>query len=158
MTGTGPVGDLRGHMDDSAGRGLDHFIAKHNLYATLEASELFRIRQDLAKGTIKFSFRGGPIERRRWIKHKIWPKVPARSLVRWFYMYILQFGFLDGRAGFHLCKLLADYEHQITLKLAEMEKRGTSEVSVQNAAKIAETYPPASARIFQTPAPDLVRS
>lgn len=150
----GHVGYLRGHMEHHDRRGLDHFIAKHNLYSTLEASELFRIRQDLAKGTIKFSFRGGPIERRRWIKHKIWPKVPARSLVRWFYMYVLQAGFLDGRAGFHLCKLLADYEHQITLKLAEMSKRGSAEVSVQAAARIAETYSPSSMRFCELPAPD----
>ena len=145
----GPVGYLRGHMEHHDRRGLDHFIAKHNLYSTLEASELFRIRQDLAKGTIQFSFRGGPIERRRWIKHKVWPRVPARSLVRWFYMYVLQAGFLDGRAGFHLCKLLADYEHQITLKLAEMKKSGSAVVSVRTAAQIAETYPPMT-RVYPT--------
>jgi acetyltransferase-like isoleucine patch superfamily enzyme/glycosyltransferase involved in cell wall biosynthesis len=155
----GPTGYLDGHMEHHDRRGLDHFIAKHNLYSSLEAAELFRIQQDLASGTIKFRFWGGPIERRRWIKHKVWPKVPARSFARWFYMYVLQLGFLDGRAGFHLCKLLADYEHQITLKLAEMRKAGGVTRSVQAVAQIADTYPapkhlaPASEPDNGTPAP-----
>jgi hypothetical protein len=41
-------------------------------------------------------------------------------------MYILQAGFFDGRAGFHLCILLAQYEHQITLKLDELRKANRS--------------------------------
>lgn len=137
----GPVGYLAGHMEHHDRRGLDHFIAKHNLYSTLEASELFRIEKDVAKGTMKFRFWGSPIERRRWIKHRIWPKIPMRSFVRWFYMFVLQLGFMDRRAGFHLCKLLADYEHQISLKLSEMRRKRSAEVSAQQVAKIADTYP-----------------
>src|SRR5215204_1196887 len=112
----------KGEMEHHDRRGLEHFIAKHNQYSTLEAQEIYRIQQSLDQGMIKFGFWDGPIERRRWVKHRIWPRVPARSLVRWFYMYILQAGFFDGRAGFHLCILLAQYEHQITLKLDELRK------------------------------------
>jgi hypothetical protein len=109
-------------MEHHDRRGLEHFIAKHNQYSTLEAQEIFRIQQSVAKGMIKFGIWDGPIERRRWVKHRIWPRVPARAFLRWFYMYILQLGFLDGRAGFHLCILLAQYEHQITLKLEELRR------------------------------------
>lgn len=116
----GKAGYLRGLMEHNDRRGLGHFIAKHNQYSSLEAKEIFKLQQDVAKGLIHYGFWDGPIGRRRWIKHRVWPRVPARSFVRWFYMYILKLGFLDGRAGFHLCLLLSIYEHQITLKLNEL--------------------------------------
>ncbi|HEX2970863.1 MAG TPA: glycosyltransferase, partial [Tepidisphaeraceae bacterium] len=120
MICTGQIGYLKGAMQHIDRRGLEHFIAKHNHYSTLEAREIFRIQKAMTGGTMRFSFWAGPIERRRWIKHKIWPRVPFRSLARFIYMYLLRFGFLDGRAGFHLCIILAVYEHQITVKLDEL--------------------------------------
>ena len=89
-------------------------------YSTLEAQEIYRIQQSLAQGTIKFGFWDGPIERRRWVKHRIWPRVPARSLVRWFYMYILQAGFLDGRHGFMLAVSNAEGTYYRYLKLMRL--------------------------------------
>jgi hypothetical protein len=86
----------------------------------LEARELFRIEQARAHGKIEYSPFGGPIERRRWVKHAIWPKLPARWFFRWLYMYVIRLGILDGVVGFHFCLLLASYEHQITLKLIEL--------------------------------------
>jgi glycosyltransferase involved in cell wall biosynthesis len=117
----GPVGYLRHDMEHNDRRGMEHYIAKHNHYSTLEARELFRIIQGTADGTtMRFSFWGGPIQRRRWVKHRLWPRLPARWLFRWLYMYVLKLGFLDGAAGFHFCLFLAGYEHQIGLKLKEM--------------------------------------
>ena len=56
----------------------------------------------------------------------IWPKLPAKWLFRWLYMYVLKLGFLDGVVGFHFCMFLASYEHQITMKLAEMRRQAKS--------------------------------
>ncbi len=121
MITQGKSGYLKGEMEHVDRRGLEHFIAKHNRYSTLEAREYFRIQRDLAAGRMAFRFwGGGPVEKRRWVKHRIWPRVPFRSFARWFYMYILRLGVLDGRAGFHLCVILALYEHQITVKLDEL--------------------------------------
>jgi len=121
MMTEGKTGYLNGEMEHVDRRGLEHFIAKHNRYSTLEAREYFRIQRDLAAGRMAFRFwGGGPVERRRWVKHRIWPRVPFRSFARWFYMYIMNLGILDGRAGFHLCLILALYEHQITMKLDEL--------------------------------------
>ena len=118
----GEVGYLRHNMEHYDRRGLEHYIAKHNHYSTLEARELFRIEQSAAHGTMKYSPFGGPIERRRWVKHKVWPKLPAKWFFRWLYMYVLKLGVLDGVVGWHFCMFLAGYEHQITLKLAEMRR------------------------------------
>ena len=115
----GPVGRLRGEMEHWDRRGIEYYVAKHNLYSSLEAREMFNLligRTTAAKG----SFWGDALMRRRWLKNKIWPRLPARPLMRWFYMYILRLGFLDGRVGFQFCLFLASYEHQISLKLREM--------------------------------------
>jgi glycosyltransferase involved in cell wall biosynthesis len=118
----GKVGYLRHDMEHNDRRGMEFYIAKHNHYSTLEARELFKIEQGLEAGTMTFSFWGGPIERRRWIKHKLWPKLPARWLIRFIYMYGLKLGVLDGFTGFHFCLFLASYEHQISLKLFQLRR------------------------------------
>lgn len=128
MVVDGKVGYLGGEMEHNDRRGMEFYIAKHNHYSTLEARELFRIEQGAADGTMAFRFFGGPIERRRWIKHKIWPRLPAKWLVRFGYMYLFRLGILDGVTGFHFCVFLASYEHQITLKLIEM--RGAARRSI----------------------------
>ena len=122
MTVDGAVGYLKHDMEHNDRRGLADYIAKHNKYSTLEAREMFRVERAQASGGIKYSFWGGPIERRRWIKHKLWPKLPARWLFRFFFMYVMRLGVLDGATGFHFCLFMAGYEHQISLKLKELRR------------------------------------
>ena len=118
----GKVGYLKHDMEHNDRRGMEYYIAKHNHYSTLEARELFRIEQAQTHGTMHYSPFGGPLERRRWVKHVIWPRLPAKWFFRWLYMYVLKLGILDGVVGFHFCLFLASYEHQITLKLAELRR------------------------------------
>ena len=120
MVVDGKSGYLKHDMEHNDRRGLEHYIAKHNQYSTLEAKELHRIERGQADGTMAFRFWGGPIERRRWVKHSIWPRLPAKWFFRWLYMYIVKLGILDGMTGFHFCMFLASYEHQIGLKLKEL--------------------------------------
>ena len=122
MVVEGKSGYLKHDMEHNDRRGLEEYIAKHNRYSTLEARELHRIERDAATGTMKFRFFGGPIERRRWVKHVIWPKLPVKWFFRWLYMYVLKLGVLDGVVGFHFCLFLASYEHQISLKLKELRR------------------------------------
>ena len=123
----GKIGYLKHDMEHNDRRGMEYYIAKHNQYSTLEARELFRIEQEQAHGTMKYSPFGGPIERRRWVKHVVWPKLPAKWLFRWLYMYIFRLGILDGMVGWHFCLFLASYEHQITLKLAELRREAKAQ-------------------------------
>jgi glycosyltransferase involved in cell wall biosynthesis len=123
MVVDGRVGYLRHDMEHNDRRGLADYIAKHNRYSTLEAAEMFKTEQGVADGTFKARFWGGPIERRRWIKHKLWPRLPARWLARFMFMYVFRLGFLDGATGFHFCLFMAAYEHQISLKLKELRTR-----------------------------------
>lgn len=123
----GKVGYLKHEMEHNDRRGMEFYIAKHNHYSTLEARELFRVEQGAAEGTMRFSFWGGPIERRRWVKNRLWPKLPAKWVLRWLFMYVFKLGILDGTVGFHFCLFLASYEHQITLKLKELRTAAQAE-------------------------------
>lgn len=120
MVVDGAAGYLSAEMEHNDRRGMEYYIAKHNQYSTLEALAMFkkmRGQGEAASGTL---FGQGTIMRRRWVKDRLWPRLPARWLFRWFYMYILRLGFLDGVAGFHFCLFMAAYEHQISLKLREL--------------------------------------
>jgi len=90
MVVNGKVGYLKHDMEHNDRRGMEFYIAKHNHYSTLEARELFKIEQGIHTGTMKFSFWGGPIERRRWIKHKLWPKLPMKWYFRFHWHALLQ--------------------------------------------------------------------
>ena len=127
----GKVAYLKGEMEHNDRRGMEYYIAKHNHYSTLEAKEYLRLLAVKKGGGITASPFGGPIERRRWVKEVVWPRLPARWLVRWFYMYVFKLGFLDGMAGFHFCLFLMAYEHQIALKMKELAHTAPTSASSQ---------------------------
>ncbi len=103
-------------------RGLEHFIAKHNRYSTLESRELMRdVRR--AKGELAQRLETG-IAVRRWLKQHVLPRLPFTGLWRFIYMYILRLGFLDGAPGFRFCLLLSTYDFFISLKLSELRLAG----------------------------------
>ncbi|MBL0926859.1 MAG: glycosyltransferase family 2 protein [Phycisphaerales bacterium] len=117
----GPTARLEHVMLHDDRRGLEHFIAKHNRYSTLEARELTRERL-LQREDV------GPLERgiavRRWLKRNVLPRLPLSGFWRFFYMYVLRLGFLDGANGFRFSLLLSTYDFFITLKLAELRSIG----------------------------------
>ena len=117
MVVNGSLGFLNGHLEHNDRRGLEHYIAKHNQYSTLEAQALL-IPQQIGKN-LNARFWDGPLERRRWIKTTLYPKLPAKALWRFGYSYFIKLGFLDGLNGFRFCVFLAFYEFMIELKLIE---------------------------------------
>ena len=122
MVVDGTTGRLKHLMMHEDRRGLEHFVAKHNRYSTLEARELIRDRAIGRGNQAKHLERG--IAFRRWLKYHIQPKIPLPGLWRFVYMYIFRRGFLDGVTGFRFCLYLATYDFFISLKLAELKNRG----------------------------------
>lgn len=118
----GPTGYLQGHLEHHDRRGLDAYMAKHNHYATLEAREIVRIMNGQAEGTIDAKLFGDPLQRRRWIKRHIHPRLPARWLFRFLFMYVLRLGFLDGLTGIRFCLFISAYELLISLKVIELRR------------------------------------
>jgi len=85
----------------------------------LEAKEILRERNS-KEDPVGMSLFGSTIQRRRWIKRHIYPRLPARWLFRFLWMYILQLGFLDGHNGFRFCLFISSRELLISLKMAEL--------------------------------------
>ncbi len=128
MVVDGPTAKLKGLMHHEDRRGLEHFIAKHNRYSTLEARELIKHRN--AATTRAAELEKG-VALRRWLKHTVLPRLPLAGLWRFLYMYLLRLGFLDGRNGLRFCIVLSIYDTLISLKLAELRQAGNNPAAVR---------------------------
>jgi len=150
----GETARLRGIMLHEDRRGLEHFIAKHNRYSTLEARELRRELAEAAGHDLPELERGIAI--RRWLKRNVLPKLPLSGFWRFMYMYFVRLGFLDGATGLRFCLVLATYDLFISLKLAELRAHrddATAQPRPQGGLAIPEgRLPAAPARTIDGPA------
>jgi acetyltransferase-like isoleucine patch superfamily enzyme/glycosyltransferase involved in cell wall biosynthesis len=128
---TGKEGYLKHLMSHEDRRGLEYYIAKHNRYSTLEAQAIFFGRARPGDSLMPSLF-GTPAERRRYVKVRIFSKLPGRWLSRFVWMYVFRLGFLDGLAGLRFCLLIASYEFFTSLKLKELEQRAKSLPATEN--------------------------
>lgn len=80
---------------------LATWIEKHNAYSTLEAESANGALGDHNQ-LIKASLFGTSPQRRRWLKVKLFYRLPpfVRPMLYFFYRYVIRLGFLDGRVGF----------------------------------------------------------
>lgn len=104
----------------TSSKGLSRWIEKHNRYSTDEAKEtMYQLEQGKVNWRNLF-FGKSEVEKRRALKD-LSLRLPARPLLRFFYMYFILGGCLDGRAGTAWCTLQAFYEYLILLKVWEMK-------------------------------------
>ncbi len=102
-------------------KGLSRWIEKHNRYSTDEALEtLIQLKEGRVNWWDLF-FGSSEVIRRRALKD-LSLRLPFRPLLRWFYMYFILRGILDGKAGFAWCTLQAFYEYLILLKASEINR------------------------------------
>jgi glycosyltransferase involved in cell wall biosynthesis len=117
----GPHGYLKNHFDHyNFSKGLAEWFDKHNHYSTQEAREGamngvsgFTLRPLLALDAMLKTLNLKPISNR----------LPFKPLLKFFWIYIVKGGFLDGREGFIYCMLQSIYEYMIVLKIREIELR-----------------------------------
>ncbi len=120
----GQEGKLQNHLIHySFHKGLHAWFEKHNRYSTYEAIETIRSQQQpvLFRGLISID----PVQRRRSFK-ELSTRLPFRPSLRFYYMFIIRAGILDGRAGYIYCRLLQMYESLIVYKVSEF-RQGSSE-------------------------------
>jgi glycosyltransferase involved in cell wall biosynthesis len=117
----GKVGYLRNDLIHNDYKGLEMYIARHNVYSSMEALEALRLQNRIGEGNGNLSLRGSGLERRRLLKELSYRYLPARPLFKFIWMYLMKAGFLDGRAGFRYCVLQAFCEYQVSLKRIELE-------------------------------------
>ncbi|MBI4050172.1 MAG: glycosyltransferase family 2 protein [Candidatus Doudnabacteria bacterium] len=82
---------------DENRKGLTWWIAKHNQYAGREAEDILNFNA----AEISSAGLTGQAKRTRWLKEKIYLKLPLfwRACFYFCYRYVLRLGFLDGKAG-----------------------------------------------------------
>jgi glycosyltransferase involved in cell wall biosynthesis len=124
---TGPVGRLDEPFDHRDNRGLSEWIAKHNRYAALEAEIFLRQKsEERREESITPRLRGQQPERRRWLKLRLWDRLPllARPFLHFLYNYFLRGGFLDATPGFVYHVLWSFwYRFLVDVKILEMRRR-----------------------------------
>ena len=91
---------LAGLLHDLNAGTLTEWTNRHNRWSDLEAAELLRPSATVA-GQIQARLSADPRERRRLYKGGYYRVAPFwRAMLLFVYRYVLQGGFLDGRAGF----------------------------------------------------------
>ena len=119
-------------------KGMDDWFDKHNRYSRAEAAESLTALEKPAPKLSEF-FSSDPVIKRRAIKD-LSARVPFRPLARFLYMYIVQRGFLDGRAGFQYCCLVGCYEYMIVSRLGSCWTTGAMDEC--NEAAISALWEP----------------
>lgn len=142
----GRPGYLKNLLDHEDRRGLEYYIAKHNRYSTLEAETVF-YGEHAGQSHVKPSLFGNAVERRRFLRVKVLPKLPANWLFRFLWMFLFQLGFLDGMTGLRFCLFISSHELFSDLKLQELRRRARE-------AELARLHvPPTTEARIMTSAP-----
>jgi len=112
------MGRLRApYLHDLSSDGEDAWLDKHRRYAREEARAQLA---DSGGPGVGAALSGPRLSRRRALKRLSY-SMPARPLLRFIYQYFLRGGFLDGRAGWRYCRLLARYEGFASEALRELK-------------------------------------
>ncbi len=117
----GALGYINAPMRHEDRRGLEHYVAKHNRYSTLESREIFDDMKQKRRDT-RDDYLSDDTRWRRWLKRNVTPYVPAPGFWRFLYMYFFRMGFLDGRVGLDFCRFIAFYDNMVSLKLKELRR------------------------------------
>lgn len=118
----GPVFDLVHPLDHYPfSKGLSHWISRHNSYSSFEACQIIENRligEQFSWQAVLFE---ADFNRRRFHQKELFYRLPARPLFKFFLLYLLKRGFLDGTPGFAYALLQSIYEYFIVLKVRELE-------------------------------------
>jgi glycosyltransferase involved in cell wall biosynthesis len=121
----GQAGYLRNPLEHNDFKGLDRWFERHNVYTSMEAQEIVRLRQTLPGSRIKTRLLARGPERTRLIKELAYRYLPCRAALVFVWMYLLRGGFLDGRVGLRYCLLKAFVDYQTSLKVIELKSAAT---------------------------------
>lgn len=102
-------------------KGIAHWVAKHNVYSTMEAQEAWKSAHRLTRFSPWRAFFARDFHERRMHQKELFYRLPWRPLVRFLCSYVLRRGFLDGKAGLTYALLQGLYEYLIVLKTRELE-------------------------------------
>lgn len=116
-----PVGYIKEPMLHHDRRGLEHYVAKHNRYSSLEARTLF---EEIARPHVRYDGSSLPTQtrRHRWLKRHLTHRIPFPGMWRFLYMYLVRLGVMHGSAGLAFCRMIAMYDSLVALKLKAIRR------------------------------------
>jgi glycosyltransferase involved in cell wall biosynthesis len=121
----GPAEEIKGYLDHFPfSKGVSHWLERHNSYSTFEAQQVLANRLSHASFSLKKALLASDFHERRYHQKEIFYRLPARPFVKFFLLYFVKRGFLDGRAGFTYATLVSIYEYMIVLKTRELSEVG----------------------------------
>ncbi|MFB2973953.1 glycosyltransferase family 2 protein [Aerosakkonema sp. BLCC-F183] len=147
----GQVGYLKNDMLHIDFRDIYQWLERHNRYSNWEArlylnflmgkDDLETINDDSERLNRFIRIIRNPVQRKRFLR-KVWVWLPFKPALRFMITYIIQLGFLDGRAGYIYARLMSQYEYQIGIKLYELRRFGghlnVSPKSVNSAQEVSQ--------------------
>jgi glycosyltransferase involved in cell wall biosynthesis len=104
-------------------KGFSEWFDKHNRYSQLEALEGVKVLASQNPG-VRDLLSGDAARRRKALKSLSF-RLPCRPQLRFFHLYVLSLGFMDGAPGYHYCRLITIYEYMISLKMKEIARRNS---------------------------------
>lgn len=114
----GAAGRLSCEMDHFAFPSIDVFVEKHNRYSNWEAAVALDRHLTGSSRELNFS-RVGFRRRLKSISHRL----PFRPLLRFLYVYFIEGGIWDGRAGYYFAQMHGMYELLCVAKTEELKRR-----------------------------------
>ena len=119
----GKTGRVRGFLDHHPfSKGISHWLARHNSYSSLEADQFMINANRDEKFKISKALLARDFQTRRYHQKGVFYKLPLRPLVKFFLLYGVRGGFLDGGPGLVYATLQSIYEYFIVLKVRERMK------------------------------------
>lgn len=94
--------EFESDFEDKDTKDLTFWINKHNWYSNKESAEFIKIyTEQSSNNELHGKILGNQCERRRWLKNKIYYKIPlfVRPMFYFIYRYFFKLGFLDGKEG-----------------------------------------------------------
>lgn len=117
----GAIADLGEHFDHYPfSKGMAHWVAKHNLYSSMEAAQVMKSRRGENRFSVARAFFERDFNARRYHQKELFYRLPGRPLLKFLLIYVAKRAFLDGRAGFTYAMLQSLYEYLIVLKTREL--------------------------------------
>lgn len=118
----GPIGFVEGYHDHFPfSKGFSHWFTRHNSYSSLEAAQIKKNQDNKESFSIWKAFFEKDFHKRRFHQKELFYRLPMRPFIKFFFLYFIKKGFLDGRAGLTYALLQSIYEYMIVLKVRELE-------------------------------------
>ena len=126
----GRIGDLAHDLIDENLKGIDDWFERQNRYSRKDAE--YEMEEERKPPEIRELIAKDSLVRRAVLK-RLASRLPGRPFLYFFYSYVLRGGFLDGKDGYVLCRMKAEYQRMVVVKKYDLCRQGSGETRSDSA-------------------------